>query len=141
MKTTRIAMALLVAQAGLLPAAALAQDTALGKAEYEANCAVCHGLGGKGDGPLAAYIKTTVPDLSMLAKNAGGTFPSDRVHEIVDGRTEVAVHGPRDMPVWGVQYNDQAVEYYREVWSIQDPAAFVRSRIDALVAYVGTLQQ
>ncbi|OQW32831.1 MAG: hypothetical protein A4E19_05615 [Nitrospira sp. SG-bin1] len=24
-----------------------------GKAEYESNCASCHGLGGKGDGPLS----------------------------------------------------------------------------------------
>jgi mono/diheme cytochrome c family protein len=141
MMTSRTLFALLAGQLAWIPAGASAQDAALGKTEYEANCAVCHGVSGKGDGPFAAFIKTAIPDLTVLAKNNGGTFPSDRINEIVDGRAEVAVHGSRDMPIWGLEYNDQAVEYYREVWSIQDPASFVRARIGALVAYIETLQQ
>jgi len=103
--------------------------------------AVCHGASGKGDGPLADYIKSNVADLTVLPKNNNGVFPSDRVHQFIDGRAEVAVHGPRDMPVWGQVYNAEAVERCREVWQIQDPASIVRTRIDALVAYIASLQQ
>lgn len=141
MVTSRTMFALLASQLAWVPAGAFAQDVALGKTEYEANCAICHGVSGKGDGPFAAFIKTAVPDLTVLAKNGGGTFPTERIQEIVDGRAEVGVHGPRNMPIWGLEYNDQAVEYYREVWSIEDPASFVRTRIGALVAYIETLQQ
>ncbi len=139
MKASRLMI--LAAALALAPVGAFAQDTTLGKAEFDANCAVCHGASGKGDGPLAGYIKTDVPDLTALTTNNNGVFPSDRVHQIIDGRGEVAVHGPRDMPIWGQVYNAQAVEYYREVWQIQDPASIVRTRIDALVAYIASLQQ
>ncbi|MGQ7792447.1 c-type cytochrome [Faunimonas sp. B44] len=131
-----------LALAGLTAATgALAQDAALGKTEFEANCAVCHGMTGQGDGPFAQFIKTEVPDLTGLAAAENGTFPAERVAEIVDGRAEVGGHGPRDMPIWGQEYNRQAVEYYREVWRVQDPAAIVRSRVDALVAHLETLQK
>jgi hypothetical protein len=45
------------------------------------------------------------------------------------------------MPIWGREYNDQAVAYYREVWKIQDPESIVRNRIEGLVAYIESLQQ
>jgi hypothetical protein len=82
-----------------------------------------------------------VPDLTVLTKNNGGVFPAERVHEVIDGRREVATHGPRNMPIWGREYNDQAVAYYREVWKIQDPESIVRNRIEGLVAYIESLQQ
>ena len=122
-------------------AGALAQDAALGKTEFDANCAVCHGTSGQGDGPFAQFIKTEVPDLTGLAAANGGTFPAERVTEIVDGRAEVDAHGPRDMPIWGSEYNRQAVEYYHEVRRVQDPASIVRSRIESLVAHIETLQK
>ncbi|MCB1487128.1 MAG: c-type cytochrome [Bauldia sp.] len=120
---------------------ALSQDANLGKVEFEANCAACHGPSGKGDGPFAEYITTPVADLTLLANKNNGQFPADRVREFVDGRAEVAQHGTRDMPIWGAEYNAQAVEYFREVWKIEDPVSFVKDRIDALVAYVETLQE
>lgn len=118
MKASRVTI--LAAAPALVPAAALAQDTNLGKADFDANCAVCNGASGKGDGPLAASINTNVADLTVLSNN-NGVFPSDRVHQFIDGRSEVAAHGPRDMPVWGQVYNAEAVEYYREVWA--DPGS------------------
>ena len=75
-----------------------------GKTEYESNCASCHGLKGKGDGPLSQIYLTKPTDLTTLAKRNGGVFPAQRVHEIIDGRQEVEAHGPRTMPVWGREY-------------------------------------
>jgi mono/diheme cytochrome c family protein len=141
MRKSYVGMALIAGALIWLPTAALSQDGSSGRIEYEANCAVCHGETGTGAGPFADYIKTAVPDLTMLAKNNGGVFPAERVHEVIDGRREVATHGPRNMPIWGREYNDQAVEYYREVWKIQHPESIVSDRINGLVAYIESLQE
>ncbi len=68
---------------------------------YRSYCASCHGKNGKGDGPVAAALKATVPDLTMIAKNNGGKFPTARVRRIIEGQGIIASHGSREMPVWG----------------------------------------
>lgn len=73
-----------------------------GADEYYRLCAVCHGEGGRGDGPMARVLKTPPPNLTLLAKNNGGHFPFIRLLEIIDGRGMIEVHGSREMPVWGV---------------------------------------
>lgn len=40
----------------VLPATAGAADAANGKTLFEANCASCHGVGGKGDGPTGVAL-------------------------------------------------------------------------------------
>lgn len=68
---------------------------------YRAYCASCHGKDGKGHGPVAPALKATVPDLTVIAKNNGGTFPVARVRRIITGEGMIASHGSREMPVWG----------------------------------------
>jgi cytochrome c peroxidase len=80
------------------------EDTDFGKSEFEANCASCHGLTGKGDGPLSRVYLFEPTDLSTLAKRNSGVFPVQRVYKIIDGRQEIKAHGPRTMPVWGREY-------------------------------------
>lgn len=120
---------------------ALAADGDLGKKEFESNCAVCHGLGGKGDGPYAGLITQKMPDITTLAKRNNGAFPFNRVYEIIDGRTAVKAHGTRDMPIWGNDYNDKAIAYHQDFYRSFDAESFVRSRILALVTYIYSLQQ
>ena len=72
-----------------------------GADEYYRLCSVCHGEGGRGDGPMARMLKTPPPNLTLLAKNNGGHFPFLSVLEMIDGRNMIAVHGSREMPVWG----------------------------------------
>jgi len=76
-------------------------NTDVGKEEFESKCATCHGTSAKGDGPQSLSLPTKPADLTILAKKNGGVFPTRRVYEIIDGRQEVAAHGPRTMPVWG----------------------------------------
>jgi mono/diheme cytochrome c family protein len=67
---------------------------------YQRYCAACHGKDGKGNGPAAAALKAPPPDLTLLAKNNGGKFPSARVNQDLSDPTQ-APHGSKDMPIWG----------------------------------------
>ncbi|MBI4754437.1 MAG: c-type cytochrome [Betaproteobacteria bacterium] len=115
-----------------------AEKIDIGKREYNANCAVCHGATGKGDGSYGELLKTKMPDLTLLSRNNNGVFPVARVYDVIDGRTTVKAHGPREMPVWGTDYSIKAADYYRDV--DYDPDAFVRARILALIDYLNRLQ-
>lgn len=108
-----------------------------GKREFESNCASCHGVSGKGNGPLGELLKRSPPDLTVLAKNNQGVFPMSRLYEVIEG-ANVPAHGSRDMPVWGRDYRIKDAEYY--VDTPYDPAALVRSRILALLEYINRLQ-
>ncbi len=68
---------------------------------FRAYCASCHGLDGKGAGPVASSLRATVPDLTLLEKNNRGQFPAARVRQIIMGDEVEAAHGSREMPIWG----------------------------------------
>jgi len=93
-------------------------------------CASCHGRGGEGDGPVAGFFKLSPPDLTLIARRAGGTFPAERVRRIVDGREVVAPHGLRDMPVWGMQFS-----------MMTDDAAMSDAAIGRVVEYLQSIQK
>lgn len=140
-------LALIGAALAFAPGTALAEDVDLGKMEYMSNCATCHGLIGKGDGPylkflmVGEYVPPISPDLTVLAKNNDGIFPSNRVYEVIDGRAEVRAHGPRLMPIWGIEYSKEAAEFYRRVFQVGDAESFVSERISSLVAYIQSIQE
>jgi mono/diheme cytochrome c family protein len=73
----------------------------LGKDMFMRYCATCHGPSGKGDGIAARLFQKKPIDLTTLAKNNGGKFPTMEVLNIVKGDAPVAAHGNREMPVWG----------------------------------------
>jgi mono/diheme cytochrome c family protein len=75
--------------------------THTGKELYQQYCSACHGPEARGDGPVAATLKVEVPDLTLIARRNGGTFPRDRVERIIDGRHVIGAHGARVMPIWG----------------------------------------
>lgn len=43
---------------------------------FKAYCATCHGLSGRGDGPLASVLDTPVADLTVITRKNGGVFPA-----------------------------------------------------------------
>lgn len=135
-RATNIAVLLGVAAIVTSGLTIAANQAFVGKREYTANCASCHGPGGKGDGPFAASLKLKMNDLTLLTKNNGGEFPSARVFSLIDGRDEVQGHGPRDMPVWG---DDYLAKSPRDD-SPANREEFVRQRIHALMDYLKTLQ-
>ena len=109
--------------AGQTPAAVSGSDL------FYNSCASCHGRDGKGNGPLGQVLTVRPTDLTIIAKRTGGVFPAAKVYELIDGRNPVVRgHGGPDMPVWG------------EVFAARGSAASVKTRIDALVKYIETLQ-
>ena len=86
------AVALVIIAMGF-SARALAQDIDIGKIEYQSNCASCHGMDAKGDGPVSKELKTRPTDLTLLAKKNKGVFPVNAVYRIIDGRDQIASHG------------------------------------------------
>jgi mono/diheme cytochrome c family protein len=140
MKRIRTIAALIGAVVVGLPLLAASQqpdigkEMDVGKREYDANCAACHGPKGRGDGPNAGMSGVRPADLATLAQRNGGWFPFARVYEFIDGRRLVKAHGSREMPVWGLGYRAEAAEYYAQAPA--NAEAHVRSRILALTEYV-----
>ena len=79
-----------------------------GRALYDQYCASCHGLDGKGDGPVAKFMTSKPTDLTQMAKKAGGDFPTLRVMRVIDGTQIIAAHGDSKMPVWGQVLRQEA---------------------------------
>lgn len=132
-----VAAIALVVAAGSASAQRKANRVDFGKAQFEANCASCHGANGKGNGPISDLLKKSPPDLTQLAKKNNGVFPIERLYRVIEG-SDVASHGTREMPVWGYDYKVEAAEYYLDV--PYDPEVYVRTRILSLVEYLSRLQ-
>lgn len=70
---------------------------------FERFCSSCHGAKGEGNGPVAPFFKLSPPDLTRIAQRHKGEFPAEKIHRIIDGRANLAPHGARNMPVWGLE--------------------------------------
>jgi len=119
----------------LSPVTAFSQDSNVGKEEYVDNCAVCHGLDGAGNGPMAENFKPAPPNLTQLTKNNDGRFPFQQVFDVIDGRPEVRAHGPRAMPVWGSAFEIPGGDRYGPAGEL-----IVKGRILSLVQYLRSIQ-
>jgi mono/diheme cytochrome c family protein len=119
------------ATAALLLAPQARADDDLGARLYFNHCAACHGEYGEGDGPVAATLRVTMPNLRSLAVRNDGVFPADAVTAYVDGRETALVHGDRQMPIWG--------DVFR---GAEQGAAerTVRRRIAAVVELIASIQ-
>lgn len=121
--------------------AAFAQPGTLdpGRQEFVENCASCHGVDGKGNGPIGELLRKSPPDLTLLAKNNQGVLPINRLYAVIDG-AGVPSHGTRDMPVWGREYQIENARQMREARGHYDAGALVRARILVLLEYISRIQ-
>lgn len=115
------------------------ENAKAGEAEFNNSCASCHGSDAKGAGFLTRLFRgIDTGDLTQLARNNDGQFPSKRVFEVIDGRAEVAAHGDRKMPVWGERYWETAMSKYGPEEFNEQRA---QSRVRELVVYLEAIQE
>lgn len=100
-----------------------------GRATFSIYCASCHGSAAKGDGTLASMLTPRPPDLTLIARRAGGTFPAERVARSIDGRAPVKGHGNSEMPVWGDAFAKSKAD-----------ASSPEEKIQQLVSYLDSIQ-
>ena len=81
-------------------AQAAAQDRDAGRQIFRDYCVTCHGMEGRGDGPMTQVLTISPPDLTQLTVDNNGVFPVSRVVARIDGRMPVLGHGG-PMPVFG----------------------------------------
>lgn len=101
----------------------------LGKDAYLSHCAVCHGLEGYGNGPLADAMKIAPSDLTRIAAKHGGEFPAAKVGDVIRNGGGVLGHGSPAMPAWGLYFAEK-----------RKPEV-ARDRINALIAYIESIQE
>lgn len=101
-----------------------------GKLMYGNYCASCHGMNGKGDGPVGVALKVKPADLTELSRTNQGKFPFAHVATILQDGVNIPSHGNANMPVWGPVLGkmDQANPSQRQL------------RISNLSRYLQTIQ-
>jgi len=71
-----------------------------GRMVFSTDCAACHGMAAKGDGPLGKSLDIAPPDLTQISGRNGGTFPRVAVMSVIDGLDRDA-HFSTAMPEFG----------------------------------------
>jgi len=102
-----------------------------GQQMFKQYCAACHGSDAKGQGPLAAVLKTPPPDLTTLSRRHMGKFPYDYVKSVLEFGPGPSAHGSSDMPTWGpiFRFNDKQNE------------RVVQQRIKNLCDFLASIQE
>jgi mono/diheme cytochrome c family protein len=110
------------------------QSIVRGRQLYVRYCAACHGNDADGRGPVADDLKTSPPDLRYLGERYGMPLPLGTIARFIDGRQDVAAHGPREMPVWGRRFY--------EAWTAHEAGEEdLQTQIREIVLYLNAIQQ
>ena len=115
----------------------LAEGETVGADEYRNSCLTCHGVGGRGNGPLAQHLLVKPSDLTQIAKNNYGEFPFLKIIHAIDGRMTIKLHGAASMPVWGSRYKVEAGNTFGPFGA----ETYIRGRILSLAYYLESIQE
>lgn len=105
----------------------------IGASAYQKRCASCHGLDGRGHGPVSDALRVPPPDLTRIASRRGGTVSWGEIARFIDGRFEITAHGTREMPVWGERLG-------ADVPDSRLGEEITRGTIASLIEYLKTIQ-
>jgi len=103
-------------------------EQASGELLYRRYCASCHGIDGRGDGPVAPALVTPPADLTRL--DAG----VPELMRQIDGRAMAHAHGSAQMPVWGRVFEEAHV-------GDPHPQRTTLQEVEILADYVHRLQK
>ncbi|HEX9858092.1 MAG TPA: cytochrome c [Paracoccaceae bacterium] len=121
----------------LIAGPAAGQDIDEGRALFLNHCATCHGVEARGNGPMAPVLLIQPTNLTALAADNGGEFPTLRVVMRIDGREPLVSHGS-PMPVFGPFFaGDRSV-------ALKSPAGqpiLVDAAVADLTAWIESVQE
>lgn len=108
----------------LAPLAALAADAAAGKATFEVNCVSCHGMGGKGDGPVGAVLQPPPRDFTQadfkFDPDGDGTTGTDADLKGVITQGTAAFGGSPLMAPWPTLSDDDVANVIAHIRSLKE---------------------
>jgi len=102
---------------------------------YAENCVSCHGMSGRGNGPLAKELDASPTDLTLLARKNGGNFPRAWALSYIYGHPEQRDLG-RVMPQFGGAMANDTVPV--EINGILTPTP---RDLAGLLAYLESIQR
>ncbi|GAB5510038.1 MAG: hypothetical protein Rhims3KO_14390 [Hyphomicrobiales bacterium] len=94
-----------------------------------------------GDGPLAGFLNTSLPDLTAIQGNNGGVFPVTDMFRLIDGTETSGVHGTSDMPAWGSRFQIEGALVANPDFLEEEAKTYSQFRILALIEYLASIQQ
>jgi len=108
---------------------------------FQSACAKCHGVEGRGDGPLASQLNTRPPNLTQISQRHGGNFPTKQIYEKIEGLSMPTAHGTREMPVWGalLLFEELGTSVLKEDAKVAELKT--RRRLQKLVDYLRLIQE
>jgi mono/diheme cytochrome c family protein len=119
---------------GMVRSMSWAAESDQGRAYFLKYCGSCHGVDGKGDGPVSRSLKVKPADLTQLRKRNNGVFPLEKVMASIEGKTRISAHGESKMPVWGEIFEKQASGQ-------KDPAEASAAKVKVIADYLSTIQR
>ncbi len=99
---------------------------------FQNYCAACHGLEGRGDGPVSKALNRQVPDLTRLSQRNNAIFPAMHVRTtIMFGADDLLPsHGSKTMPIWGPIFHE--IEFDQDLGNV---------RLDNITKYLESIQR
>lgn len=95
-------------------------------------CAACHGLDGRGNGPVSEALKRKVPDLTRLSLRNHSSFPAIHVRTVIMfGEDDLLpAHGSKEMPIWGPIFHE--IEFDQDLGNV---------RLENVTEYLESIQR
>ena len=112
------------------PTTALALSA--GRDTFRQFCGPCHGVDGKGHGPIAPILTVPPTDLTSVSRRNTGVFPLATLEGLltVAARLQTAAHGSEAMPIWGQTFR-----------AIDNSQTLAQARVVNLLAYIESIQE
>jgi hypothetical protein len=82
---------------------------------------------------VAETLSTPPPYLTRLRSGDDDSFPVERIHSAIDGRETSPGHVRKDMPIWGLTFQELDRDSNQE--------AEVRARIRQIISYLESIQR
>ena len=95
-------------------------------------CAACHGLDGRGNGPVSEALKRKVPDLTRLSLRNHSAFPAIHVRTVIMFGADdlLPAHGSKEMPIWGPIFHE--IEFDQDLGNV---------RLENVTEYLESIQR